>query len=76
MGYLLYGLVAVMCLAMVAAVQVKAHSWYPHECCSQYDCAPVLEVTWVASDPDKLPVMVVRTQVGTAAAPITRCSRS
>jgi hypothetical protein len=55
MRYLLYGLVAVMCLAMVAAVQVKAHSWYPHECRSQYDCAPVLEVTWVASDPDKLP---------------------
>jgi hypothetical protein len=42
MRYLLYGLVAVMCLAMVAAVQVKAHSWYPHECRSQYDCAPVL----------------------------------
>ena len=60
MRCLLYGLVAVMCLAMVAAVQVKAHSWYPHECRSQHDCAPVLDVTWVAADPDKLPVMLVR----------------
>jgi hypothetical protein len=52
MRYLLYGLVAVMCLAMVAAVQVKAHSWYPLECRSQYDCAPVLEVTWSPPIPE------------------------
>jgi hypothetical protein len=53
MRYLIYGFVAVLCLAMVAAVhvkKVKAHSWYPPECCSGYDCAPVL----VASDPDKV----------------------
>jgi hypothetical protein len=53
MRYLIYGFVAVLCLAMVAAghvKKVKAHSWYPPECCSGYDCAPVL----VASDPDKL----------------------
>jgi hypothetical protein len=68
MRYWIYGLLAAMCLAM-GAVQVKAHSWYPPECCSGYDCAPVIEVYWVASDPDKLPVMVVRTEVGTAVVP-------
>jgi hypothetical protein len=27
-------------LLAVASVPAGAHSWYPHECCSNYDCRP------------------------------------
>jgi hypothetical protein len=50
MRYLLYGLVAVMCLAMVAAVQVKAHSRYPPECRSHADI-PAAQATVFAVPP-------------------------
>jgi hypothetical protein len=72
MRYWLYGFVAVMCLAMLAAVQVKqakAHSWYPPHCCHDRDCAPVTSVSFVASDPSRLPNMVVSTRYGTVIVP-------
>ena len=36
-------LLAVACwLGSAFAPPVRAHSWYPHQCCSGMDCAPVL----------------------------------
>lgn len=37
--------------------------WYPMECCSGLDCAPVLTATQVAR-PGQMPYLVVRTRVG------------
>lgn len=51
----------VFIIAMALAWQVKAHSWYPPECCSRWDCAPVTYID--------LKKGVVSTQHGTA--PIT-----
>jgi hypothetical protein len=33
------GAIFFFCLAI--AIAVKAHSWYPQECCSENDCRPV-----------------------------------
>jgi hypothetical protein len=44
---------------------VFAHSWYDPDCCSDRDCEPVSAVTYVASDPNSVPVMVVTTSFGT-----------
>jgi hypothetical protein len=42
-----------------------AHSWYDPDCCSDRDCEAVSAVTYVASDPNSVPVMVVTTSFGT-----------
>lgn len=35
-------LIIVLGLLVYASIRpVRAHSWYPHECCSDRDCAPV-----------------------------------
>ena len=47
----------------------RAHSWYPMECCSDYDCGLVIRTSFVASDPDKPANMVVETVYGTAVVP-------
>jgi hypothetical protein len=41
------GLLALACVLGVfgCAQRLKAHSWYPSECCSDRDCAPVLANT-------------------------------
>lgn len=44
---------------------VAAHSWYDPDCCSDRDCEAVSTVTYVASDPGSVPVMVVTTSFGT-----------
>jgi len=63
---IVYSIIAVMGLALLAAVHARAHSWYPVECCHQQDCAEVTEVSFVAADPEKMPLMVVTTVHGTA----------
>ena len=42
-----------------------AHSWYDPDCCSDNDCEPVSSVSFVASSPGSVPVMVVTTSFGT-----------
>lgn len=32
----------------VGATSALAHDWYPRECCSGQDCAPVISSRWVA----------------------------
>jgi hypothetical protein len=43
----------------------RSHSWYDPDCCSDRDCEPVGAVTFVASDPNSVPIMVVTTSFGT-----------
>jgi hypothetical protein len=47
----------------------RAHSWYPMDCCSDYDCAIVVKTSFVASDPKVPANMVVETVYGTAVVP-------
>jgi hypothetical protein len=47
----------------------SAHSWYPKECCSGRDCAPVEKVTWLVPAGGGLPQLVVTSTVGTAVIP-------
>jgi hypothetical protein len=56
-------------LALVVVVALtrtaRSHSWYDADCCSDRDCEPVSAVSFVASDPTSVPVMVVTTSFGT-----------
>ena len=45
--------------------RVYAHGWYDPDCCSDRDCEPVSSVSFVASRPGDIPVMVVTTSFGT-----------
>jgi hypothetical protein len=42
--------VAVLVALMTLAHRAKAHDWYPIECCSGMDCAPVEKVEIVPAD--------------------------
>ena len=60
------------CLATLTLLSVVflagpalTHSWYDPDCCSDRDCEPVSAVTFVASNPEAVPVMVVTTSFGT-----------
>ncbi len=46
-----------------------AHSWYPHECCNDGDCAPVESATWVVPAGGGRPQLRVSTKLGTATVP-------
>jgi hypothetical protein len=52
-------------------VPLKAHEWYPWDCCSGIDCAPVLDVesVRVPTADQGLPIVLVRTKWGTAVVP-------
>jgi hypothetical protein len=54
-----------MAMAVAATRPARAHSWYDADCCSDHDCEPVSAVSYVASDTQSLPVMVVTTNLGT-----------
>lgn len=45
------------------------HSWYDVDCCHDNDCGPAT-ISYVASDPKSLPVMMVSTPFGTK--PVTK----
>jgi hypothetical protein len=59
--------VVALALLMVAALPgpARSHSWYDPDCCSDHDCEPVSAVSFVASDPKSVPIMVVTTSLGT-----------
>ena len=54
-------------LAFVAlnAGEIKAHDWYPYECCNGLDCAPVEEVQPLPEG------LLVTSKYGTAIVPST-----
>src|SRR5262245_42115825 len=75
------GLCVVVVLALVIvvslAIPARSHSWYDPECCSDRDCEPVSTVSFVASDPKSVPVMVVTTSFGTKpVTPMTKIRQS
>src|SRR6185503_1082224 len=64
-------------MAVAAARPARSHSWYDADCCSDHDCEPVSAVSYVASDPKSLPVMVVTTNLGTKpVTPLTKVRQS
>jgi hypothetical protein len=64
-------------IAAMPAGPARSHSWYDPDCCSGHDCEPVSAVTYVASDPGTVPVMVVTTSLGTKpVTPMTRIRES
>jgi hypothetical protein len=72
-------IIAALALLVVIAVArpARAHEWYPRECCSEQDCAPVTDVSFVAADVGSLPVMIVTTKFGTKPlAPETKVASS
>jgi hypothetical protein len=62
-------LAPLLTIILLSATPLAAHDWYPPECCSGQDCAPVSAVSFVASSPNELPVMVVTTEHGTKPVP-------
>lgn len=64
-------------IVAVPASPVRSHSWYDPDCCSGQDCEPVSTVSYVASDPSSVPVMVVTTSLGTKpVTPMTKIRES
>jgi hypothetical protein len=60
----------VMASLIALATPVRAHDWYPPECCHSFDCASVER--WSYRPPvaiDGLPQMQVTTKHGTAVVP-------
>jgi hypothetical protein len=46
--FIALSLLAVLVLIAGACTSARAHSWYPHECCSDRDC-------WMTGTPDREP---------------------
>jgi hypothetical protein len=72
---------AIVALAFLIAAALSSpassHSWYDADCCSDQDCEPVSAVSFVASDPSTMPVMVVTTNLGTKpVTPMTKIRQS
>lgn len=57
--------VVLACVFGLGSIAAKSHGWYDADCCSGHDCEPVSSVSYVASDPTALPVMIVTTSHGT-----------
>jgi hypothetical protein len=68
-----------LAMLLAAATPAAAHDWYPMECCSGLDCAPVEKVEMlpgppiasVTGGPVTLGAMMVTTKHGTVAVPAT-----
>src|SRR5215467_7496336 len=71
-GWLIIAALALL-IALSLTRTVRSHSWYDADCCSDHDCEPVSAVSFVASDPKSVPVMVVTTSFGTK--PVTSETR-
>lgn len=69
--------VPILFAALLSLVALKspvaAHEWYPMECCSGLDCAPVEKVERISvpGDPTALPVLYVTTKHGSVVIPST-----
>ena len=56
------GIILAVALAICAAFPAHGHSWYPRECCSDHDCAPVENIDrFVAEDRSARQFIVTRT---------------
>jgi hypothetical protein len=52
-------------IVIASSRSARSHSWYDPDCCSDRDCEAVSSVSFVASDPQSVPVMIVTTSFGT-----------
>lgn len=50
---------AIAIAALLLSTAAQAHSWYPWNCCQEYDCAPAESVVIVSPD-----VMAITTEHG------------
>lgn len=59
-----------LCYLLMPA-SAAAHDWYPPECCSEQDCAEVIDVEsfTIPTMEQSLPLMAVRTKFGSAVVP-------
>jgi hypothetical protein len=62
-------MVLVALFAICPAFPAAAHSWYPRECCRDYDCAPVETLTQLLSSRRGTPQLVVTSKHGKAIVP-------
>ena len=62
-------LVSFLAAISLLGALAQAHSWYPKECCTGKDCAPVEKVTWLVPTGGGLPQLVVTSTLGTAVVP-------
>jgi hypothetical protein len=58
-----------VCAIVLWSAPAGAHTWYPKECCSGQDCAPVEKATWLIPAGGGLPQLVVTSSIGTAIVP-------
>lgn len=65
--------IAFVALVFILSGYAWSHEWYDNFCCSGHDCEPVQNVTYVASEPKSLPLMMVTTSLGTK--PVTSQTR-
>lgn len=56
-------------LAIGVSFPAHAHSWYPQECCSGQDCAPVENLVRIVLKVGELPQLIVRSKQGKAVIP-------
>jgi hypothetical protein len=72
-------IIVVLALTIVIALtrSARSHSWYDPGCCAEHHCEPVVAVSYVASEPKSVPVMLVTTSLGTkAVTPATKILES
>ena len=62
-------LVLATLFAICPAFPAVAHSWYPRECCRDYDCAPIETLTQLVSLSGGAPQLVVTSKHGKAIVP-------
>jgi len=62
-------LISVFLLVFGPVFFADAHSWYPLDCCSGEDCAPVESMAWVVPASGGAAQLMVRSKVGTAIVP-------
>jgi hypothetical protein len=76
-AFVIVGTVAAL-IMWAALVKALGHDWYPTECCSAMDCAPVDKVESIAGATYSgalgighaaLPITIVTTKLGTAIVP-------
>jgi hypothetical protein len=65
----LLGLVALCGTTLLWGPPARAHSWYPADCCSGEDCAPVDGMAWIVPAGGGQARLVVTTAHGKAVIP-------
>ena len=62
-------LLLIVLLASLPTLSAYAHSWYPKECCTNDDCAPVTATAQLIPTTGGVPQLIVTSKHGTAIVP-------